>query len=208
MTPAITCFVMALAWWIYAEFIARGRSPYPTAYTFWVRLSGPVVAIILMCIGFYLLPKHHGVLPGKSSTAIREVMTTVSFKNEAADDVDEAAIALNGRSFGFGLVAAKKKKSMGAGNLAALKSITIDSSTVSDKGDIKNHRFDYAGTKVFAVAPSAGEIEVVRKGDETWVIRLYGSKANGDGPVILEEEVQGAKATLTDSAAPPSPKVQ
>ena len=51
----------------------------------------------------------------------KEVITSISCKNESTGEIREATVKVDDRSFGFGFIGIGNKKTMGVGNIAGVR---------------------------------------------------------------------------------------
>ena len=122
----------------------------------------------------------------------KEVLTSVSCKNESTTELWDARVVVGERSFGLGYINIDKKKTMVVGSLAEPKKIIVYYSFYpADKNpkSVVEKVVEFPGEKLASVASQAGEVEVVCKGDGEWTIRVYERTADHKGKVLLEADM-------------------
>ena len=129
---------------------------------------------------------------GESQVNNKEELTSVSCKNESTQELWDARVVIGDRSFGLGYINLQKKATMVVGNLAGTKKIEVHYSFYpadNNPKSIVEKVVEFPGEKLTGVAPQAGEVEVVCKGDGKWSIRVYERAADHKGKVLLEADM-------------------
>ena len=155
-----------------------------------MKFCSPIYAIIILQIAVC------AASCGKSNTqdgnGINEALTTISCKNESAEDLWNANAVVGGRGFGFGFVGANRTASMVAGDVAIAKNVSVVYSFRPKDGDPKNainKSAEYRGEKLAPLIGSVGEIEICFRDSGQWVLRAYERNADAKGKLLFEEEM-------------------
>jgi hypothetical protein len=120
----------------------------------------------------------------------KEVITSISCKNESTVRIWEARIKVDDRSFGFGILGIGKKATMGVGNISGVRKLTI---TYAVNEADAEQSLEFSSDKLAALAPTADEVEAVYHGDGKWSVRVYKRRPDHEREVIFEEEVKRKK---------------
>ena len=122
----------------------------------------------------------------------KEVLTSISCKNESMSELWDSRIVVGERSFGLGYININKKKTMIVGNLPMSKRIVVIYSFYPADGNPKSiveKRVEFPTESLARVAAHAGELEVVCRGDAKWFVRVYERTADHKGKVLLESDM-------------------
>jgi hypothetical protein len=122
----------------------------------------------------------------------KEVLTSISCKNESPTELWGARVVVGDRSFGFGYINLQKKATMVVGDLTQPNKVVVHYSFYpADKNpkSVVEKIVEFPGEKLVGFAAQAGEVEVVCKGDEKWTIRVYERAADHKGKVLFEADM-------------------
>lgn len=126
-----------------------------------------------------------------------ESIAAISCKNESAQEIRDARVVVDGRSFTFGSVAAGTKKTMAAGDVASVERFLVIYAfhpAGDNPGSTAEQAVEYPGARLAALAKRADELEAVYFGDGRWAMRVFERGADPGKSVVWEMAMTEALA--------------